>query len=469
MVIQHSIPSVFTANQLYKSRLSSSKSMEKLSSGYQINRAADNAAGLSISEKMRWQVRGLDRSALNITDGISLVQVADGALNEATALLQRMRELSVQAANDTNTSMDRSAAQAEIDQSIQEFNRIAKTTSLNGVYPLNANDELAIDPQKEENHTPTQIQPGTFLMDTGGLEIDADGEKKSVTGFQFDLKSCTPDDLNGKTFFATCTQNCDQTFAFSFDKSIPLSGSTGKVKGDSLSVKIGLGGNPSMADVAAEIGNAIRKSSLYDERNDNAGNTFRIGHANNLTINGTALTFYPINGRANTSGSSYSTTINGKTYNNLNMSSVYLNGLEDKVTIKTVASKFGLNIQSGALENQAIQIPLYRMSADRVGIDPLNVSSFETAGAAIDSLDKAINWVNEKRSTFGAVQNRLEHAYSVNKNTSENTDAAESRIRDTDMAKEMVNFSRDNIINQAGEAMLSQIKTDMQSVLALLQ
>ena len=181
------------------------------------------------------------------------------------------------------------------------------------------------------------------------------------------------------------------------------------------------------------------------------------------------MTFYPINGRANTSGSSYSTTINGKTYNNLNMSSVYLNGLEDKVTIKTVASKFGLNIQSGALENQAIQIPLYRMSADRVGIDPLNVSSFETAGAAIDSLDKAINWVNEKRSTFGAVQNRLEHAYSVNKNTSENTDAAESRIRDTDMAKEMVNFSRDNIINQAGEAMLSQIKTDMQSVLALLQ
>ena len=122
-----------------------------------------------------------------------------------------------------------------------------------------------------------------------------------------------------------------------------------------------------------------------------------------------------------------------------------------------------MNIQSGALENQAIQIPLYRMSADRVGIDPLNVSSFETAGAAIDSLDKAINWVNEKRSTFGAVQNRLEHAYS------ENTDAAESRIRDTDMAKEMVNFSRDNIINQAGEAMLSQIKTDMQSVLALLQ
>ncbi|MCR5397653.1 MAG: hypothetical protein K6E64_09340 [Lachnospiraceae bacterium] len=472
-VIQHNLSAMNVQRQYNINGIRKASSTEKLSSGYRINRSADDAAGLSISEKMRWQIRGLDRSAYNIMDGVSLVQVAEGALNEVSAVLNRVRELSVQAANDTNTDTDRQAIQAEIDESIGEINRIATTTSLNEIYPLNADDVFALDAEDSVDVTPTLVSEGIYSMNAPGLTIDANGTSKTVTGFQFDLGSCTVDNLSGKTFFSTCAASCGQTFAFSFDNSIPISSSTNVVTTedgrDSLSITIGLADNPSMEEVAARISQEIKNSSLYDSVNDTSTNNFQIGHANSLAINGTTLTFYPTSGSTSSSQSSHSATINGTTYSNLYMGSVYLNGLEEFVTISKVSSNYGLNIQAGALGGQAIQIPIVRMSSDRIGVDPLDVSSYSAAGQAIAAVDGAIEWVNETRANFGAVQNRLEEAYNVNKNTSENSQSAESRIRDTDMAKEMVNYSAASILEQASQAMMVQANQIPQGILNLLQ
>ena len=171
MIINHNLTAMNTARQYNIISSNRVKSTEKLSSGYKINRAADDAAGLSISEKMRWQIRGLNKAVTNIQDGVSLVQVTDGALSEADNILQRMRELSVQAANDTNTDQDRQALQAEIDQNIKELNRIAETTTFNGIHTLRADDQYAVDPDIATITTPTAIGKGIYRMDKDDISL----------------------------------------------------------------------------------------------------------------------------------------------------------------------------------------------------------------------------------------------------------------------------------------------------------
>ena len=270
MVVQHNLSAMNTSRQLTGVQSALSKSTEKLSSGYRINRAGDDAAGLSISEKMRSQIRGLNRASDNAQDGISLIQVAEGALNESHAILQRMNELATQAANDTNTSTDRTAIQAEIDQLTSEIDRIQSTTQFNS-----------------------------------------------------------------------------------------------------------------------------------------------------------------------------------------------MNLLDGKFTKK--------NLQVGALSGQKISISISKMDAATIGIQDVKVSSFDSAGKAMKSIQSAINFVSTQRSTLGALQNRLEHTINNLDTTAENTQAAESRIRDTDMADEMVKFSKNNILSQAGQSMLAQANQQTQGVLSLIQ
>ena len=185
------------------------------------------------------------------------------------------------------------------------------------------------------------------------------------------------------------------------------------------------------------------------------------------------MAFYPVTGHSNFSSSSYNKTVGTGasqiTYNNLNMGTMYLNGMEENVTIDIKSNEWGLKIQAGALENQAIDVPLVWMEAKKLGIDPLDVSSFDNAGSAISSLDYALDWLHTTRSRFGAVQNRLEHAMDVDANTSLNTSSAESRIRDTDISEEMVNMAKQDILSSAGEAMLAQSNHLYDSVLSLLQ
>lgn len=270
MVVQHNMQAMNTNRQLGITTSAQAKSTEKLSSGYKINRAADDAAGLSISEKMRSQIRGLTKASANAQDGISMVQTAEGALNETHSILQRMNELATQAANDSNTSIDRTAIKAEIDQLTSEIDRIQSTTQFNTMNLLD----------------------GTF---------------------------------------------------------------TGK------------------------------------------------------------------------------------------------------------------NLQVGSLAGQSIGISIGNMDASSLGIKSLGVSSFTTAGSAMTKIQSAIDKVSTQRSALGAVQNRLEHTIANLDTTAENTQSAESRIRDTDMASEMVNYSKNQILSQAGQSMLAQANQSTQGALSLLQ
>ncbi|MDE6968891.1 MAG: flagellin [Eubacterium sp.] len=269
MVVQHNLTAMNANRQLGITTSSQAKSSEKLSSGYRINRAGDDAAGLTISEKMRSQVRGLNKASSNAQDGVSLIQVAEGALGETHSILQRMNELATQAANDTNTSIDRGAIQKEINQLTSEIDRIRSATQFN-------------------------------TMDL----IDGSFTKK--------------------------------------------------------------------------------------------------------------------------------------------------------------------NLQVGSLEGQGITISIRNMDASTIGVKSLNMSTFSTAGSAMTKIQSAINQVSEQRSYLGALQNRLEHTISNLDNISENTQAAESRLRDTDMAEEMVEYSKNNILAQAGQSMLAQANQSNQGVLSLL-
>ena len=269
MVVQHNLTAMNANRQLGITTNAQAKSTEKLSSGYRINRAGDDAAGLTISEKMRSQVRGLNKASANAQDGVSLIQVAEGALNETHSILQRMNELATQAANDTNTSLDRTAIKSEIDQLVSEVDRIRSTTQFNSMNLLD----------------------GTY---------------------------------------------------------------TGK------------------------------------------------------------------------------------------------------------------SLQVGSLAGQSIEISIKNMNASSLGINNLSVSSYTTAGSAMTAVQKAINSVSAMRSTLGALQNRLEHTIANLDNISENTQAAESRIRDVDMAEEMVEYSKNNILAQAGQSMLAQANQSTQGVLSLL-
>ena len=270
MVVQHNLTAMNSNRQLGITTGSQAKSSEKLSSGYRINRAADDAAGLTISEKMRSQVRGLNRASTNAQDGISLIQTAEGALNEVHSILQRMNELAVQAANDPNTTADRGAIQSEVDQLTSEINRIQSTTQFNTMNLL-------------------------------------DGSFKSK------------------------------------------------------------------------------------------------------------------------------------------------------------------NLQVGSLKGQKITISIGNMNASSIGVKSLDVGSFSAAGGAISAIAGALSLVSAQRSALGALQNRLEHTIANLDVAAENTQAAESRIRDTDMAAEMVEYSKNNILAQAGQSMLAQANQSTQGVLSLLQ
>ena len=275
MVVQHNLQAANTNRQLGITTSAQAKSTEKLSSGYKINRAADDAAGLSISEKMRSQIRGLNKASSNAQDGVSLVQTAEGALNETHSILQRMNELATQAANGTNTSVDRSAIRAELDQLTSEINRIQSTTQFNTMNLLD----------------------GTF------------------------------------------------------------SGATNQMK-----------------------------------------------------------------------------------------------------------------LQVGALSGQSIDFSIANMCATKIGLkNTLSVSTFTKAGSYMKSVQDAIEVVSKQRSAMGAIQNRLEHTIANLDTTSENTQSAESRIRDTDMASEMVTYSKNNILAQAGQSMLAQANQSTHGVLSLLQ
>lgn len=415
MVVQHNLASMNTNRQLNINNKKKAASSEKLSSGYRINRAADDAAGLSISEKMRYQIRGLNRASDNISDGISLIEVADGALQESHAILQRMNELAVQAANDTNTSVDRSAIQAEITQLEEELTRIATTTSFNGaIYPLNGEGwEL---PKAVGETDITVVNASTSTNATYNGVTYPPGASFTVKNVLSILKAPDYNSLACGSFHPSSHSGIAY---FTYSPIYVLQGEPPgewNILYDTLSdLKIDENGYLYIIEKVTGIRDYLCERNFEDVRPPTVSN------------------------------------------------------LEARGALKATLKGKPIKIQSGFLEGETIEIPLVDATAKKLGVSSLDVMSNTSAGDAITKISGAISMVSEYRSQFGALQNRLEHAKANVDNTAENTQNAESRIRDTDIAEEMVAFSSASIITEASQSMLSQANSQPQQVLSLLQ
>jgi len=373
MRINNNVQALNTYNRLTVNNTNLSKSLEKLSSGLRINRAGDDAAGLAISEKMRAQIKGLNQAQRNAQDGISLIQTAEGALNETHSMLQRMRELVVQANNGTNNSDDLKAIQDEINQLKTEITELANRTQFNNKNLLQGTLGVGID---TTNST-------TNLKNNPNVVIDVSGAKSN------------------------------ETYTFSVDTTKNLVTLT-----------------------------------------DSGGNAQTIAVTNVTKVIGT-LDFNSLGIRMYFSQAT-------------NLSS------EDTKTIVTNSNPQVI-IQIGANKNQSLAISLNDMRATALGTATVKVSDIDVTSTSqsyderLDAIDMAITQVSAERSKLGAWQNRLEHTINNLNTASENLTAAESRIRDVDMAKEMMEYTKNNILTQAATAMLAQANQLPQAVLQLLR
>ena len=454
MVVQHNLTAMNSNRMLGLTTASQAKSTEKLSSGYKINRAADDAAGLSISEKMRKQIRGLTQASSNAQDGISAVQTAEGALNEVQDMLQRMNELAVKAANGTMSENDRTYIQNEVDQLTTEIDRVAETTKFNETYLLKGDKTAASDYTfsygATAGTTSYTLKDGVTLFDENGKKVEAGTVLDTTKKYYKDYKAGTAAadaDFDGTT-------DTDVSTKILYDGDTGEAVEAGKVqykdKGKYYSTKVGNEQDPKAT--------AFSTSKLDNAYYDKDGNKIAENALSNYlkTTNGTDINvkdgvkLYDANGNdvtANVQGTQFSA----------------------KAT--TGALTLSLHVGADATSNNQISLDITAMSAERLGVVGLKVDGSDDTNAlnAIDTIKEAIQKVSTQRSALGAVQNRLEHTINNLDNVVENTTSAESQIRDTDMATEMVKYSNNNILAQAGQAMLAQSNQSNQGVLSLLQ
>ena len=464
MVVQHNMQAANANRMLNITTGAQSKSTEKLSSGYRINRAADDAAGLSISEKMRKQIRGLDKASSNAEDGVSSVQTAEGALTEVHSMLQRMNELAVQASNGTNSNTDRSAIQDEISQLTTEIDRVAETTKFNETYLLKGGNgtkdvymnghDAGLKGTLTDNATTATFKVAAGALDAG-KSVTIGGKDYTIGGSEAEAKALiTKAAADGAKADASITID-GTTYTYKTDKWVD--------KGDKEVI---------------DIENKVKKGSTVKYGSDsvtvlNDNKTTGIDDANSSVISAAKAVELMTNEltAANNIGATKKTaTVTadaaGYTANN---------GIEFTIEKGTaeVADKlsFSLHVGSDADMTNKITVGIETMNSSYLGIKGLNVNDDSgIAGTyAIDAISDALQKVSEQRSSLGAVQNRLEHTIDNLDNVVENTTTAESRIRDTDMASEMVNYSKNNILAQAGQSMLAQANQSNQGVLSLLQ
>lgn len=448
MVINTNLQAINANRQYNIVTESKKKTTEKLSSGYRINRAADDAAGLAISEKMRRQIKGLTQASRNAQDGISLVQVADGAMAEIHDMLHRANELSVKASNATLSDTDRGYIQAEIEQILQEIDDVHEKATFNEIPVLRGGEEQAVQT------TGGGVNVGTLPAWVSSPSLN-DGYKSetyhdSVSGndyaaatFDFSaLNASNVGELDGTGFNGTCA-TCDRHYsiAFSNDKAtgdmepsgfnyIYYVNLTGVTSGDELVNRIvtATGGHPqNHYDHYLADPSDAKKLLIYDDR--------------------TSIT--------NSLGSRKSAVVEkGITY--------------DADDVPNTPLQDELQLQVGAEKGQLLTVKLPNMSLGVLGIKNLNVSTIENAQTSIGSIKGALAKVSRERSNMGAYQNRLEHTIKNLDNVVENTTAAESSIRDTDMAKTMVDYANAGILEQAGTSILSQANQHNQLILSLL-
>ena len=463
MVVQHNLTAMNSNRMLGLTTKTQAKSTEKLSSGYKINRAADDAAGLSISEKMRKQIRGLTQASLNAQDGISAVQTAEGALNEVQDMLQRMNELAVKSANGTNSEDDRSYIQNEIDQLTTEIDRVAETTKFNETYLLKG-DKTA-DKKNIYSYGSFTNKAATFTAGADG----ASGAKLKIT--LTDPTTADTATLQNEVMNALANKGASI--------SIEKGQTTGKVAGLE-GFEVDTNGNVKKdgkeTGVKLEVDGTITADTGKDRTE-----TLTIASVDSAAKSGPAQ-YYDKDGNkiAANALSNYVTGDNGKVTQIAGKKLYDAAGNEatlDAAAIKSDddallgALTLTLHVGADATSNNQISVTLDAMSAKGLGVNGLKVDGTDDKNAlsAVDTIKEAIQKVSTQRSALGAAQNRLEHTISNLDNVVENTTSAESQIRDTDMATEMVKYSNNNILSQAGQAMLAQANQSNQGVLSLLQ
>ena len=399
MRINTNLNAMTALNSATKNTALAGSSMEKLSSGLKINKAADNATGLAISEKMRSQIRGLDQASQNTQDGISVVQTAEGAIEEVGNIVQRMRELAVQSANETNTGSDRSKISEELTQLHEEIDRIAESTQFNGKDLLNGKNAVRTE---------------TVYTSVGdGTNIDASGIKVE-NGFDFE----------------------------------------GLGNGD-LKIKTTAKGNKPSATIEFET-----PKIGYGIAVDNIDDTGKISQGAKITI-------------TDSNGKSMTLTAKADIAQNNSIKIGTITASDKEIAGKEISLQVGAN----TADSQTLKVKIENVSTESLGLNADTIAKMskegtkgtEAANEMIDNLDKALERINTSRSNLGAMQNRLETTASNLTTSNENLTAAESRIRDVDVAEEMMNLSKLNLINQAAQAMMSQAKSQPEGVMQLLR
>lgn len=484
MRIQHNIRAMNADRQVGITEGILGKSAEKLSSGYKVNRAADDAAGLSISEKMRRQVRGLTQASANSEDGISMIQIADGALTEVHDMIDRCLELSVQASNGTNSASDREKIQDEISQIITEIDAIKDKTKFNEIYVLKGIGVYAPD-RIERSLFPVGSLPDWVVCPSIKYENEEGG--KTVLWERYNghvassmdfsaLSANNKQDLYGKGFSTTCC-TCNRFYCVEFTSG---SGSQGAVQsGNSYIYKLGIDDIHSASDLVSAV-LELTKEVNQDSNQLTAGNPG--GHYTHMEAD------------PNNSGKLWVYDIRGGVKPVPAMDrGLFAAGVMyemEKLIPGSHEEPQQVALQVGADTGNQMILKMATISSHALGIDNIDVRggfvydrqvvrtstgerrrlTVEVSGAdqAIKAFGKAKDIVSAERSRLGAYQNRLEHTVKNLDNVVENTAASESRIRDTDMAEEMVLYSNHNILLQSGQAMLAQANQSEQGILSLL-
>ncbi len=548
MIVQHNMQSMNANRMLGIVSTNLQKSTEKLSSGYRINRAADDAAGLAISEKMRSQIRGLTQASTNAEDGISLIQTAEGALNETHSILQRMRQLSVQAANGTETDDDRGNIQDEIEQLQDELDRIAETTEFNTMKLLDGSFDGIASTNTSAGPKYGQYSGvhGAFITSNiVGVEISTN--TSATVGGESAIwdaagTSLTINLANNKTYTQADIDNLiknakqEDSIAVNTPAEVTMKFATGVFTASDATSETteptiaGVKATTSVDFIEADSGKfvganhiKITSNKYGEDYNIDIEFLFTANEGKESVTLNTAPS-YAMTGDTKlgddsviTQKAGYQITLmSGKEYTaediedllaqeGLNVS-VELSGVDQAPDVPntlfitdsgyskiisledgaglgdedafltqnsydSVNSTGGMRLQIGANEGQTMSFNIGDMSASALGVSGQNVRVDEQdrASQAITTIDKAIEIVSKQRAALGAVQNRLEHTIANLDTSAENLQTAESRIRDVDMASEMVEYSKNNILSQASQSMLAQANQATQGVLSLLQ
>lgn len=450
---------LFTQNRYNHTNTELNNTLNKLSSGYKINQAADDAAGLSISEKMRAQIRGLNQAGENIQDGLSLINTADGGLaNILDPNLQRLRELAVQASNDTLTDEDRQKVQQEVDQIIKGIRDIASNTEFNGMYLL------AGTANKDGN----SIASGSLAQYVQQVTTSG-GVTDKYTYNSIDYASAIIDfsninsasdiaNLEGKGVYYTCC-TCNQAYSIKFVNGNP---DTSRLNDANPVMEVDISTLTNGTDLVNKILETAygQPGFVYDPTPPNTniipnGATNFVKHYSQLAADGGKIYIYDY--RPEYAGVNWP--VNDSGVFELN---VFGEAEQDKDLF------LHLNIQVGSNAGQSVKVSIPNVTVEQLNIDPLHVHSQELASAAITQVEQAIAKASKARSTIGAYQNMFEHAYNNVKSAEENLTKAESTLRDADMAKEMTKLKKDQILLQSSQSMMAQINQMNQGILEIL-